>query len=55
MPKQNCNCRKKWYKNWQKTGAGRAEVYLHLILQPGHIIAINSMDLEELPSIIEEV
>ena len=35
-------------------GAGRVEVYLHLILQLGCIIAINLIDLEELPSIIKE-
>ena len=33
---------------------GRAEVRLRPILQPGRIIAISLMDLEELPSIIEE-
>ena len=54
MPKQNYDCRKKWYKGWQKIKAGRAEVYLCLILQLGCIIAISLIDLEELLSIIEE-
>jgi len=35
-------------------GAGRVKVCLRLTLQPSHIAAISSIDLEELPSIIEE-
>ena len=35
-------------------GAGRAEIYLYLILQLGRIIAISLMDLEELLFIIKE-
>ena len=35
-------------------GAGRAKVYLPLILQPSHITAISSIDLEKLPLIIKE-
>src|SRR6266699_6231667 len=54
MPKQNRDRRKKWYKGRRKTGAGGAEVRLRPTLQPGHIIAISPMNLEELPSIIEE-
>ena len=54
MPKQNCDCKKKWYKSRRKTGAGRVKVYLYLILQLSRIIAISSIDLEELLSIIEE-
>ena len=55
MLKQNYNYKKKWYKSRQKIGVGRAEVYLHLILQLSHITAINLIDLEELLSIIKEV
>ena len=54
MPKQNCNYRKKWYKSQQKTGAGRAEVYLYPTLSLGYIIAISLMDLEELLFIIKK-
>ena len=54
MPKQNCDYRKKWYKDQWKTKTGRAEVCLYLILQLGRITAISSMDLEELLSIIKE-
>ena len=54
MPKQNCDCRKKWYKSRRKTKVSKAEVYLYLILQLGRITAINLIDLEELPSIIKE-
>ena len=54
MPKQKCNYRKKWYKDWQKTKIGKVKVYLYLILQLGYIIAISLIDLEELPLIIKE-
>ena len=54
MPKQNRDCRKKWYKNQQKMGVNKIEVYLHPTLQPGCIIAISLMDLKELLSIIKE-
>jgi len=57
MAKKNRDYRKKWYKGQQKTragGAGGAEVRLRPTLQPSHIMVINLMDLEELPSIIKE-
>ena len=43
----NRDYRKKWYRgSWQKVRIGRAETYLCLILQLGHITAIDWMDLE---------
>ena len=54
MPKQNCNHKKKWYKGWWKTEAGRVKVYLRLTLQLGYIAVISLIDLEELPFIIKE-
>ena len=54
MPKQNCDYKKKWYKGQQKIRIGKAKICLYLILQPGYITAISSIDLEELLSIIKE-
>ena len=49
----NRDCRKKWYKGGrQKAEIGGVESYLRLTLQPGRIIVINLINLEELPSII---